>query len=144
MSSSCIFNSCSQMNSRSVKIEACGVWARVGGCVVLLFVIYVALSTFSSALHQWVWRRPRPSVPWLWGQTAAITSDATIVSSSGTHGRLCSSFVCLHLLLSLPLSLCFFLLPKSTISLCTFPNLWLLQSWAFLLWDGVITVRVCP
>lgn len=40
----------------------------------LLLAIYVALSKFSSALHQCVWRRPRPSVPWLGGHTAAITS----------------------------------------------------------------------
>lgn len=43
------------------------------GALFFFFVIYVAMSKFSSALHQGVWRTPRPSVPRLGGQTAAIT-----------------------------------------------------------------------
>lgn len=74
------------------------------------FVIRVALSKFSSALHQCVWKRPRPGVPWWGGQTTAIIwsfSEATTLSSSGIHGPLHGRLLLILMSYSHPLSLCF-------------------------------------
>lgn len=110
--------------------------SRVGGCILFFFVIYVALSKFSSALHQCVWRRPKPRVTWLAGQIVAITC---LLFRGYNPEQLWHPWTLLcqdSLILFLPLILCFFSLPHSIILVFIYP----LKSLSFSVFGLLVTL----